>query len=143
MHRVGHQFVQAKAFAVQHLLHRLQGGQFKQLLGQAAQLVALRQRGVDMLGGLLGVAGARAQGFQVAMQGGQRGAQIVRHVGNDFAVRGGMALLLVVLQRQALGHRLKAVTQGADFIGCRQHVHERVVIARRAESTASPASRAA
>ena len=97
LHRVGHQFVQAEALAVQHLVGRLQRRQLEQLLRQAAHLVALRQRGTQhaLASRGIGLLRERAAGqrFQVTVQRGQRCAQVVGHAGHRLAVRAGLRLL--------------------------------------------------
>ena len=86
MHGVADQFVQAKAFAVRHLLGRLQRSQLEQLLRQAPYLVAL----VEGCGQLARAPGRRriaGQCFEMAVQSGKRRSQIMRHTGHFLTMR--------------------------------------------------------
>ena len=113
LHRVGHQLVQAETLAVQHLPAGVQRGQFEQLLRQAAHLVALRQRCGQHP---LRLRRASGQRFQLAVQRGQRGAQIVGHAGHHFAVGFGLLLLTPGLGFDARGQGVKGLRDGLHFV---------------------------
>lgn len=117
LHRVGHQLVEPEALAMQQLVARLQCRQFEELLRQAPHLVALRQRRDDDALALLGLRKRLAgQGFEVAVQGGQRRAQIVRDAGHGLAMCARLLLLARGLGFDAFGHFVESGANGLHFI---------------------------
>ena len=131
LHRVADQFVQVEALAVQHFVARLQRGQLEQLLRQAAHFVALGQSGVEdaaasvrrLLVVRAGREGGPGQGFRqrfkMAVQSGQRRAQIVCNTGHGFAVGVTLFLLACGLSLQTPGHVREGVSNVAHFIATR------------------------
>ena len=121
LHRIRHHFVQAEAFAVQHLFGGLQRGQFEQLLRKPADFAALRQRRLQHGRAAFSVGcGLARQGLQVAVQRRQRRAQVVRHAGHHLAVVGHLALLAPGLRLDAVRHVGEGLGKGLHLVAHRK-----------------------
>ncbi|MNX40421.1 hypothetical protein D3C86_708050 [compost metagenome] len=118
LHHVLHQFRQGKRFRFQPHQARLQTRQFEEFLRQASHLAALRQRDVQIPAALAGVQRFvfQTQRFQVAMQGRQRRAQVVRNIGDQVAALLVLPRQLAPLVRNASAHLHETAAQYRDFI---------------------------
>ena len=112
------QFGQRKRFTLRQGIAGIELGQFEQIANQLAEMFAVFDGGcqVDVFFVLAERCLLDKQRFEVALQRGQRGTQIVRDVGDQFASQRVAALEVVHLCADQSGHAVERCAQAVDFV---------------------------
>jgi len=117
LHGIDDQLVEEEAFPVQDLVDRLQGNQLEQLLRQAPYAIALREGGpeqpvTDARRGIVEL----LHRLEMAMQRGQRGAQVMGDARHYLAMRARLLVRARALCLDPGGHLVEGLADRGDLV---------------------------